>query len=252
MKNHVTNRQLYFILTIDLFKLLNSLNIWHRQAASAVGYWSYKVFFEFFYSCDDRFDNKYFGMFSRIMRYLWLLITLTSSSIFIALTSFHTDVLPGDYAIFLAEMRIKVSFSAFAGILLLEFINELLWEDLLRVLKPIGPAIGIVGATIIGQAAVAAGIFSPLALILVAISSFAISDYTLITPFRLLKFALIIFTGFLDFYGFTLFILLLAAELVSMDSFGVPYMAPWAPFNFYHFKKSFMNNIIDDPKNLII
>ncbi len=210
-----------------------------------------KVFFEFFYSCDDRFDNKYFGMFSRIMRYLGLLITLTSSSIFVALTSFHTDVLPGNYAIFLAEMRNKVPFSSFVGILLLEFIIELLREALLRVPKPIGPAVGIVGATIIGQAAVTAGLFSPLALILVAtslLSSFAISDYTLITPFRLLKFALIMFTGFLGFYGFTLFIILLAAELISMDSFGVPYMAPWAPFNFYDFKKTFMYNIVDDSK----
>lgn len=205
-----------------------------------------KIFPEFFYSCDDRYDNKYSGMFARFIRYAALFIAFTSSSFLVAITSFHTDVLPGSYAISLAEMDLKVPFSTFVAMLLLEFIVELLKEALFRVPKPIGPAIGIVGAIIIGQAAIAAGIFSPLTLIIISISmlsSFAIPDYTIVTPFRLLKFALLLSTGFLGFYGFTLFILILSAELVSLESFGVPYMAPIAPFNLKDFKSIFINNI---------
>ncbi|MPM12671.1 Spore germination protein B1 [bioreactor metagenome] len=200
-----------------------------------------KTFSEFFKSGDDRYDNKYFGMFSMLLRYLAIFIALTASSVFIAVTSFHSEVLPSDYAIALARMRIKVPFSALVGAILLEFIVELLREALLRVPKQIGPAIGIVGAIVIGQSAIAAGFFSPVLLTIAAVSllaSFAIPDYTLVNPFRVLKFLLIMFTGALGFLGFTVILTAIASDLVSLNSFGVPYMAPWAPFNMQDFSES--------------
>lgn len=203
-----------------------------------------KTFSEFFYSCDDRFDNKFFGLFTRFLRYTAIIIALTGSSLFVALTSFHTDVLPVKYAISLSEMRSNVPFTALIGALSLEFIMELLREALLRVPKQIGSAIGIVGAIVIGQAAISAGIFSPLLLIIVATSllaSFAIPDYTLVNPFRILKLMLLLFTGVMGFFGFTIFLTFILAELVSLNSFGVPYMAPWAPFNF----RDFLRTLID-------
>jgi len=203
-----------------------------------------KTFSEFFYSCDDRFDNKFFGLFTRILRYTAIIIALTGSSLFVALTSFHTDVLPVKYAISLSEMRSNVPFTALIGALSLEFIMELLREALLRVPKQIGSAIGIVGAIVIGQAAISAGIFSPLLLIIVATSllaSFAIPDYTLVNPFRILKLMLLLFTGVMGFFRFTIFLTFILAELVSLNSFGVPYMAPWAPFNF----RDFLRTLID-------
>lgn len=203
-----------------------------------------KTFSEFFYSCDDRFDNKFFGLFTRILRYTAIIIALTGSSLFVALTSFHTDVLPVKYAISLSEMRSNVPFTALIGALSLEFIMELLREALLRVPKQIGSAIGIVGAIVIGEAAISAGIFSPLLLIIVATSllaSFSIPDYTLVNPFRILKLMLLLFTGVMGFFGFTIFLTFILAELVSLNSFGVPYMAPWAPFNF----RDFLRTLID-------
>ncbi len=209
-----------------------------------------KTFSEFFISCDDRYDNKFFGLFARLLRYAALLIALTASSTFIAVTSFHSDVLPSDYVISLAEMRIRVPTDALTGALILEFIVELLREALLRVPKQIGPAIGIVGAIIIGQSAISAGIFSPLLLIIAATSllaSFAIPDYTLINPFRILKFMLMLFTGMLGFFGTVLFLTAIVADLVSLNSFGVPYMAPWAPFNRYDFRRTLMQNTTTNP-----
>ena len=209
-----------------------------------------KTFAEFFHSCDDRYDNKFFGAFARLLRYAAIVIALTASSLFIAVTSFHTDVLPSEYAILLAQMRVNVPFTALIGVLILEFIIELLRESLLRVPKQIGSAIGIVGAIVIGQAAISAGIFSPLLLIISATSllaSFAIPDYSLINPFRVLKFILIFFTGMLGFYGFTLFLTFILAELVSLNSFGVPYMAPWAPYNVYDARRTILNNVTTSP-----
>lgn len=211
---------------------------------SGLGIFAPKTFSEFFYSCDDRYDNKYFGMFARMLRYIAITIGLAASSVFVAITSFHTEVLPSDYAIALAQMRVSVPFSALVGALLLELIIELMREALLRVPRQIGPAIGIVGAIVIGQSAIAAGFFSPVLLTITAISllaSFAIPDYTLVNPFRILKFLLLLFTGALGFFGFTVLLMAIAIELVSINSFGTPYMAPWAPF----IKQDFTDSIIN-------
>ncbi len=211
---------------------------------SGIALYAPKVFSEFFFAGDDRYDNKYFGMFNRLLRYVAIATALTASSIFVAITSFHTEVLPSDYAISLAQMRANVPFSAMVGAMILEFIMELLREALIRVPKQIGPAIGIVGAIVIGQSAIAAGFFSPVLLTIAAVSllaSFAIPDYTLVNPFRVLKFALIMFTGALGFFGFTALMTAIAIELVSLNSFGTPYMAPWAPFHWRDFTTTLIN-----------
>ncbi|MFB0921210.1 MAG: spore germination protein, partial [Oscillospiraceae bacterium] len=210
-----------------------------------------RTFSEFFYSCDDRYDNKFFGMFMRFLRYSAIIIAFTGSSLYVAISSFHTDVLPGAYAIALAEMRVNVPFTSLVGTLIIEFIMELLRESLLRVPKQIGPAIGIVGAIVIGQAAIAAGIFSPLLLIIASVallSSFVIPDNSLLNAFRILKFILLIFTGAMGFFGFSLVLTVVLAELVSLNSFGVPYLAPWAPFNFYDFIRTLITNSTINPK----
>ena len=73
------------------------------------------------------------------------------------------------------------------------------------------------------------------------LASFAIPDYTLVSPFRILKFLLILFTGILGFFGFSLFLTAVIAELVSLNTFGVPYMAPLAPFS----RKDYSSTIIN-------
>jgi spore germination protein KA/spore germination protein len=179
-----------------------------------------------------------------MLRYISLYIALTATSVYVAVTSFHTDVLPGDYAILLATLRSNVPFNAMIGVLLLETILELLREALLRVPKRIGSAIGIVGAIVIGQAAIAAGIFSSLLLIIAAVSliaSFALPDYTLITPFRVLKFLVIFTTGFFGFFGYTVATVFVLTLLVSNTSFGVPFMTPFAPYNGRDFAKAFID-----------
>ncbi len=209
-----------------------------------------KVFAEFFHSCDDRYDNMYFGFFMRLIRYLSLFFVLTASSYFVALSSFHVDALPSRYALDLAQMRARVPLPPIIVALVLELIVELLREALLRVPKQIGSAVGIVSAIVIGQAAIAAGIFSPLLLIIVSASllaSFVMPDFSLINPFRILKIMALLCTGVFGFYGLILFACLLLIHLVSIDSFGVPYLAPFAPFNLYDFIRSLIFNIAISP-----
>lgn len=204
-----------------------------------------KVFSEFLWSSDDFYTNKYFGTFMRILRVLSLNLSFVVSSIYVAIVSFHNDVLPGTYMIAIAESRAKVPFNALIEVLFIEIIGELIRESLIRVPTKIGTAIGIVGAIIIGQAAVSAGIFSPLLLIVISMSliaSFVPADYSIVNPFRILKFLLIIASGTFGFHGFTLVVVLIISHLVSINTFGVPYMAPAAPFNLRDFLKSVMYN----------
>ncbi len=209
-----------------------------------------KVFPEFFYSCDDRYDNMYFGLFMRMTRFAAFLIALYASSLYVGVTSFHMDALPSRYVISLAEMRTKVPFPPFVGAIMLEFLVELLREALIRVPKQIGSAVGIVSAIVIGQAAISAGIFSPLLLILASASllaSFVMPDYTLINPIRILKIFVLFSTAFLGFYGLVLFSCVILVHLVSIESFGVPYLAPWAPFNRYDFIRTLIYNVSISP-----
>lgn len=208
-----------------------------------------KVFCEYMYSSDDRYDNKFFGAFCRILRYLSLFLSFTLSSTFVAVTSYNTDVLPGRYAILLAKMRADVPLNAIAGAFLMEIIIELLREALIRVPKQIGSAVGIVGAIIIGEAAISAGIFSPLMLIIGSVelmASFVIPDYSLVNSFRVIKFGLLFATGIFGYFGFTAFLTLLLSRLVSKDVFGVPFMAPLAPFDLYDYIRMFYNNTAVD------
>lgn len=216
---------------------------------SGIAIYAPKVFSEFFFSCDDRYDNKYFGAFARFLRYASIVIGLTASSIYVAIIGFHSEVLPSDYAISLAQLRVNVPFSVLVDTLTLEFIVELLREALLRVPKQIGPAIGIVGAIVIGQSAIAAGFFSPVLLTIAAVSllaSFAIPDYSFVNVFRLLKFVLIIFTGALGFFGMTMVLTAIASEMVSLNSFGIPYLAPLAPFIRHDFPRTIINQADTD------
>lgn len=209
-----------------------------------------KCFPEYFFSCDDRYDNMYFGLFMRILRYISFFIALYATSFYVGISEFHIDALPSRYVISLAEMRASVPFPPIVGALMLEFIVELLREALLRVPKQIGPAVGIVSAIVIGQAAISAAIFSPLLLILACsslLASFVMPDFALINPIRILKFIAILCTGFLGFYGLVLFSCVLLVCLVSIESFGVPYFAPFAPFNRYDFVRSFIFNISISP-----
>jgi len=201
-----------------------------------------KVLSEFLWSCDDYYDNKYLGLLMRVLRVIALFISFAVSSLYVAIVSFHNDVLPSSYMIAIAETRAKVPFNALIEVLLIELIAELIRESLIRVPTKIGAAVGIVGAIIIGQAAVSAGVFSPLLLIVISISliaSFVPSDYTMMSPIRVLKLLLILATGTFGMFGFTLVCTIILANLVSIKSFGVPYVAPFAPFNARDALKSF-------------
>jgi len=210
-----------------------------------------KTFSEYLTSCDDIYDNKYLGFFMKILRSISIFLSFTFGALYIAIVSFHNDTLPSEYILKLAALRSDIPFNAFTGVLILEVIVEILRESLLRVPKQIGPAIGIVGAIIIGQAAIASGVFSPLLLIVVSTSmlaSFAAPDYTIMNPFRILKFLMMLLSAVFGLIGFTMGLCMVVTNIISSNSFGVAFASPSAPFNLYDFIRSYFYDKSFSPK----
>ncbi|MBZ9686752.1 spore germination protein [Clostridium estertheticum] len=202
-------------------------------------------FLEFLDSGDDHYDNTYLGIFSKIIRLTALFMFLTLSALYVTAVSFHSDILPAEYILILAQSRTSVPFNSMVEALLMEFVAEILRESSIRLPKQIGPAIGIVGTIVIGQAAVSAGLVSSLLVILVSLTtmcSFISPDYTIIAPLRIFKFVLIILSGILGLFGFIMGFTIIFITMLSTESYGVPYLSPISPFNFSDLK----NYILSD------
>ncbi|MGE5328776.1 MAG: spore germination protein [Deltaproteobacteria bacterium] len=197
-------------------------------------------------SGDEHYDNLYTGIFTKILRIIALFSTLSLSSIYVMIVSFLPEILPPQYILALANSRISVPVNSFVEAFVMEMVAELLREASIRLPKQIGPAIGIVGTIVIGQAAVSAGVVSPLLVIIISLStltSFSFSDVTIISPIRVFKFMLLILTGIFGIFGFTMGLTIVVINVLSISSMGLPYGAPIAPFNFKDFANFFLSDI---------
>ncbi|MCM3670208.1 spore germination protein [Mesobacillus maritimus] len=190
------------------------------------------TFWSFFHTSDDHYLRFIFGNFARFIRAGAMFITIFISAIFIAVTTYHSEMIPADLLLAIAGSREKVPFPVFFEILLMEIAFELIREAGLRVPNPMGPTIGIVGALILGQAAVEANIISPIVIIVVALSgltSFTISDVSLNFALRIIRFIFIFSAGLFGIFGMTSFFVMGIFYLTSLKSFGVPFLAPMSP-----------------------
>ena len=184
-------------------------------------------------SPEDYYERWLPGSLIRLLRYFTVFISLFAPSLYIAFISFHPGMIPTKLAMSIIGAREGVPFPALIEALIMEISIEILREAGLRLPKPIGPAMGIVGGLIIGEAAVQAGIISPVMVIIVsltAISSFAIPQYSAGITIRILRFAAMFCAAMLGLYGIILFFLLLCSHLVKLKSFGVPFISPAAPY----------------------
>ncbi len=190
-------------------------------------------FWEFFQASDDYYSGFLAGSFFRSIRYVAFLISLTLPSIYVMLISFHHEMIPTELALSIASGREVLPFPVLLEALLMEIVFELMREAGLRMPKPVGQAVSIVGSLVIGQAAVQAGIVSPFMVILVAltgIASFAIPNYSASFSIRLIRFPLLIASGTMGLLGFSAVFTILAVHALSIRSFGEPYLAPATPF----------------------
>ncbi|WP_221568713.1 spore germination protein [Alkalihalobacillus sp. TS-13] len=192
------------------------------------------TFFQFFQSPEDYYQRADIATLLRLLRFFVFFISLFAPSIYIALTTFHQEMLPFPLLINLAAQREGVPFPAFFEALIMEITFEILREAGVRMPRAVGQAVSIVGAIVIGEAAVQAGIISPAMVIVVgitAISSFAVPSFNIGIPARILRFLLMISAATAGFYGMTLLVIMIVGHMNSLRSFGIPYLEPLSPFN---------------------
>lgn len=179
---------------------------------------------------DDYFNRFEIASLERFIRYLASVFALAFPALYLAVTNFHTQLLPTSLLLSFAAARQGVPFPAVVEVLLMEFSFELLREAGVRLPGAMGNTIGIVGGLIIGQAAVDANLVSPIVVIVVAftaLSSFAIPNEELATAFRILKFYMIAMSAWLGMFGFLVSALSIFIHLASLKSFGIPYLMPY-------------------------
>jgi spore germination protein KA len=162
------------------------------------------------------------------------MIVLITPAAYVGLLTFNQEMIPTDLLISIIAQRQGVPFPAFVEVFIMEFTFEILREAGLRMPRAVGMTVSIVGALVVGQAAVEAGLISNIMVIIVAITgtaNFVSPLYSLSTATRMLRFILIIMSAFFGLYAILLGLVLMVAHLASLRSFGVPYLAPVAPLN---------------------
>ncbi|AXN38551.1 spore germination protein [Peribacillus butanolivorans] len=191
------------------------------------------LFVSFVQSAEDYYQRADIATLIRLLRFFTIIIALLGPSLYIAITTYHQEMLPTRLLISLSAQREGVPFPAFIEALMMEVAFEILREASLRMPKAIGQAISIVGTLVIGTAAVEAGIVSPAMVIVVAItaiSSFVLPSFTISMSIRMLRFPMMALAASFGLFGIIVGVIALVLHLCSLRSYGVPYMSPFAPF----------------------
>ena len=189
-------------------------------------------FFSLMQSAEDYYNKSTFSSFIRFIRYFAFAVSIYLPALYIAVSTYHQEMIPTGLLISIisarSEVPLPVSVEAFAMIITFEILHE----AGIRLPRPIGQAVSIVGALVIGQAAVQAKIVSPLMVIVVAltaIAKFSVAQYNITLPIRLLRLAFMLLASIQGMFGIMAGTLFLMFHLFSLESFGKPYMAPLSP-----------------------
>ncbi len=181
------------------------------------------LFIENFQNSEDYYLSHYYATFSRFLRFLGFVLTVFIPAFYIAIVAFHHEMLPTSLFINIAMERQSVPLPAAVEAFVLLIMFDILKETGVRMPSNIGQALSIVGALVIGQAAVEAKLVAAPMIIVVAstgITSLLIPKVN--TPVIFLRIAFLILASFLGFYGLVLGIAVLIIHLVNLRSFGIP------------------------------
>ncbi len=201
------------------------------------------LFTSFLQSAEDYYQHWIISSLIRILRFFGISLALVAPSLYVAITTFHQEMLPTPMLISIASQREGVPFPAVVEALIMELAFEILREAGLRMPRTIGPAVSIVGTLVIGQAAVDAGVVSAVMVIIVALTaicSFLFPAYGLSNTIRVLRFPLMILAAMFGLFGVMFGIMVIILHLCSIRSFGIPYLSPFAPFIIQDQKDAFL------------
>lgn len=191
------------------------------------------LFIQFYQVPEDYYQRADISTLLRMLRLFCFLIALLGPALYIGITTYHMEMLPTSLLINLVAQREGIPFPALFEALIMEVAFEILREAGVRMPRTVGQAVSIVGALVIGEAAIMAGIVSPSMVIVVsitAIASFVIPAYNMAISIRILRFIFMGLAASFGLFGITIGIFALVLHLSSIKSFGIPYMLPFGPF----------------------
>ncbi len=190
-----------------------------------------RLFIENFQTLDDYINRPFYAAFMRIVRFLAFLISVFLPGAFVSIGLFHQEMLPDDMLFNIVLMESNTLFTLTMEALIIHFIYETVREAGLRMPKSIGHAVSIVGALVIGDAAVTAGLIGAPMLIIVALTAIcSLVSSDLYQPIAVLRIIFILIGGFSGLYGIMIGVALLICSLASMTDYGIPFLAPLTPF----------------------
>lgn len=194
-------------------------------------------FLENFQMSDDYYLNKVMINIIRVLRYLSFFIALLLPGAYVAFTTYHFSFIPSVIAYRLAVSRAGVPFPTVIEVLLMMFFFQILREAGIRLPQPVGQAMSIIGALILGDAAVGAGLASQSTLVIIALSSIA-SFLTpkLYAPILVWQALIVIISALLGLPGFYMIFFMMLAHIAGLSSCGYPYLFPIGTSTNYKFK----------------
>jgi spore germination protein KA len=194
-------------------------------------------------SPEDYYHRYWFSTFIRLIRWGALLVALLAPAFYVAVTTFHQDLIPTDFLMTILASHSGVPFPGMVEAIVMVLSFEILQEAGIRLPKPFGQTIGVVGAILIGQVAVTAGLVSPVVVVtisLTAIASYTISSLGLSTGIRALRIFFIVAAGFLGLFGVMALFTMATFQACALRSFGMPYLSPFAPLSLGDLKDTFV------------
>ncbi len=199
------------------------------------------VFIESFQSAEDYYSRPFFASMIRLLRFLSYSISILAPALYVALTTFHQELIPTPLLLTMMATHEGIPFPAVmeAGIMIIAF--EILREAGVRLPRPIGQAVSIVGALVIGESAVSAGLIgAPMVIVvaLTAVCSFVVPAQT--DSGAIIRFVLLILAAVMGGYGIAMGIFAIFIHMASLRSFGTPYLSPLAPLSTSDLKDTFV------------
>jgi spore germination protein KA len=190
------------------------------------------LFLESFQAAEDYYFRPFFATLTRLIRIIGFAITVLAPAFYVAVTTYHQELIPTSLLITMASAREGVPFPAFVESLIMIIVFEIIREAGIRLPRPVGQALSIVGALVIGESAVSAGLIGAPMVIVVAIT--AVSGF--VVPGQndsavILRFILLVLSATFGGFGMTMGLLGALVHMASLESFGYPYLSPTAPFD---------------------
>lgn len=192
------------------------------------------VFIQIMQTSEDYYERFQISTLLRLLRYVFMFLSLTTPALYVAITTYHQALLPTALMLSVAASREAIPFPSVVEAFIMEITFEALREAGIRLPKAVGSAVSILGALVVGQAAVQAGIVSAPMVIVVSITgiaSFTIPRFNGAIAIRMLRFPILIAASIFGFYGIFFSLMILIGHMANLRSFGVPYLSPVGPLS---------------------